>query len=409
MAGRDGARVLIDGTMARGGGGFTYLVNVVPRVTRLAPEDRFLLLVRSEPIAASIPSAPNLTVEILPEVGAAGRLWFTGFGGARIASRWRADLYFSAGEAAPAHAPCPRIASFRNPTVFRPADPECPRGDRLRLLALRTLARRSARSCERILFVSEDSARWIGDAMGVPPERRAVVHHGIDPRPWQAARPIGSMPPRPYILSVSSIYRYKNLSRLIEAYRLLAERSEIEPPDLVIVGAELHADHARRMREARAGLGPLAERVHLLGEVPYAEIPAWYAGAELFVFPSFLETFGHPLLEAMASELPVVAADIPVFHEIAGNAVRYADPFKAEDLAAAMAECLLRPDACATLVARGRERVRLFSWERSATRLLALFSSVLAEQGVDRLRWRPPACAVSPSLYGRHRSGSGWW
>ena len=69
---REGAKILVDGTMARAGGGFTYLVNIVPRITRLAPEDRFLLLVRNERIAASIPSAPNLTVELLTEVGPAG-------------------------------------------------------------------------------------------------------------------------------------------------------------------------------------------------------------------------------------------------------------------------------------------------------------------------------------------------
>ena len=54
--------------------------------------------------------------------------------------------------------------------------------------------------------------------------------------------------------------------------------------------------------------------------MPYAEIPRYYRGAELFVFPSYLETFGHPLLEAMASDLPLVASDIPVFREIAGEA-----------------------------------------------------------------------------------------
>jgi glycosyltransferase involved in cell wall biosynthesis len=390
MAGREGARILIDGTMARGGGGFTYLVNIVPRIARLAPEDRFLLLVRSDRIASSIPSSPNLTVEILPPVGPAGRLWFTASEGARIASRWDADLYFSAGESAPPHTACPRIASFRNPCVFKPLAPESPRGERLRLLMLRALARLSARSCNRIMFVSEDSARWIGDSIGLPAERRAVVHHGIDPRPWREARGSRPMHPWPYILSVGSIYRYKNFARLIEAYGVMAERHpELELPDLVIIGDEQHADHLGRMREARAALGSLAEHVHVLGEVPYAEIPAWYAGAELFVFPSYLETFGHPLLEAMAAEVPVVASDLPVFREIAADAAFYADPFDAASLAGAMRDGLVRPDARETLVKRGRERLRSFGWDRTAVRLLGLFSSVLEEQASARLRWRP--------------------
>jgi glycosyltransferase involved in cell wall biosynthesis len=400
MAGQEGARVLIDGTMARGGGGFTYLVNIVPRLARLASEDRFLLLVRSERIASLIPSSPNLTLEILPSVGPAGRLWFTASEGARIASRWDADLYFSAGESAPPYAPCPRIASFRNPCVFKPLDPDSPRGERLRLRMLRALARLSARSCQRIMFVSEDSAQWIGDAMGLPAERRAVVHHGIDARPWRAARGSAPLHPWPYILSVSSIYRYKNFARLIEAYGVMAERHpELELPDLVIIGDEQHADHVRAMRAARAALGSLAEHVHLLGEVPYAEIPAWYAGAELFVFPSYLETFGHPLLEAMAAEVPLVASDIPVFREIATDAAFYADPLDVGSLAAAMRDGLVRSDARETLVKRGRERLRSFPWDRSAVRLLGLFSSVLAEEANARLRWRPVETTVEvPSM-----------
>jgi glycosyltransferase involved in cell wall biosynthesis len=390
MGGRGGARILIDGTMARSGGGFTYLVNILPRLTRLAPNDRFLLLLRSDAIADSIPSAPNLTVELLPEVGVRGRLWFTAVEGARIAARWGADLYFSAGEGVPVYAPCPKIASFRNPNVFKPVDADAPRSERVRLLTLRALARLSALVSDRVMFVSEDSASWIGDSISLPHAKRAVVHHGIDVAAWRAARARGPVHPWPFILSVSSVYRYKNFVRLIDAYRCLAEKHpEIELPDLVIIGDEVDALHVRQMREAREASGSLKEHIHLLGAVPYADIAAYYAQAKLFVFPSYLETFGHPLLETMAAEVPLVAADIPVFREIAGDAAFYADPFSPEAMAGAMAEGLLLPDARDLLVKRGRERLRQFSWERSAARLLALFSNVLAESGNDCLDWRP--------------------
>lgn len=384
-----GARILIDGTMARAGGGFTYLVNVVPRISRLAPDERFLLLLRSDRIAASIPSQPNLEIQVLPPVGAAGRLWFTAAEGARIASRWDADLYFSVGETAPLLTSCPRIASFRNPNPFRPIDPEYSRGDRLRLRALRMLARLSARSCDRILFVSEDSARWIGESVGLPAARRAVVHHGVDRFAWQNSEAREPMHPRPYILSVSSIYRYKNFVRLIEAYAQLVERHlGLDVPDLVIIGDDQDPAYARKMEAARAATGDLAAHIQIVGEVPYREIPAWYKGAELSVFPSYLETFGHPLLEAMAAEVPLVAADIPVFREIAGDAAFYADPHRPEKLADAMAAVLLDREARETLVKRGRERLREFSWDRTANRLLSLFENVLAERATARLRRR---------------------
>src|SRR5262249_21104404 len=225
-------------------------------------------------------------------------------------------------------------------------------------------------------------------------------HHGIDPARWQAARGGDPVHPWPYILSVGSIYRYKNFVRLIEAYALLAERDpELELPDLVLIGDDQDADTSRRMREARAATGKLAEHIHLRGEVPYADVPAWYAGAELFAFPSVLETFGPPLLEAMAAEVPVVAADTPVFREIAADAALYADPTDVGALATALHSGLVDRAGRETLVKRGRERVRHFGWDRSAERLLALFADVLSARSVRRLPW---SHAQAPSAHVAH-------
>jgi glycosyltransferase involved in cell wall biosynthesis len=367
-------RVLIDGCMARGGGGHTYLVNVMPRLVRSAPRDRFRLLVRSPKVAEALPALPNLEVDQLPPVGFMGRLRFVHGELPRIAAEWRADVFFSAGETAPVWAPCPKIAAFRNPTVFTYDDSV---EQTLRLMTLRVLARVSAWSCDRIMFVSEDSARWIGDRLRLSQERRAIIHHGIDAELWSAPTE-RQVHPWPYILSVSSIYRYKNFVKLIEAYAQLAH-SLNDVPDLVIIGDDQDPEYTAKMQAARDATGDLAEHIHLLGEIPYADVRDWYAGAELFVFPSYLETFGHPLLEAMASRLPVVAADIPVFREIGSDAALYADPHDAASLAGAMRAALVSPELRRLLVKRGLEQVRAFSWDHSAHRLLQLFREVAAQ------------------------------
>jgi glycosyltransferase involved in cell wall biosynthesis len=380
MAEPSGRRILIDGTMAKGGGGFTYLVNIIPHLTAMAPGDRFRLLVRSERLARSIAPSPNLEVDLLPSASWRERLRFTHVEVPRLAKRWGADLYFSAGESAPLRAPCPTIASFRNPNIYTDMDQGWGWKQRVRLRLLREVSRMSARACNRIMFVSEDSARWIGDSLSIPTARRAVVHHGIDLDAWK--RGAAEFSPLPwdssYILSVSSVYRYKNYVRLIEAYTALARRRE-DMPDLIIIGDDQDPDYSARMQQARDAAGELADRIHLLGEVPYGDIKDYYAGADLFVFPSYLETFGHPLLEAMASDVPTVAADIPVFREIAGDAAFYADPYKTESLASAMEEALFTPRARETLRKRGRDCVRAFSWDRTARNLYALFDEVLSE------------------------------
>jgi len=200
------------------------------------------------------------------------------------------------------------------------------------------------------------------------------VHHGVDLALW--SQPVGERPlARPYLLSVSSIYRYKNFVRLIEAWRLAAGRVP-DAPELVIGGDRHDAVHARRMEEARRASGGLARRIHLLGEVPWEEVRRWYTHAALFAFPSYLETFGHPLLEAMASGLPVLAADTAVFREIGGDAVRYGDPFDTEALAEGLCALIADPAEAARLAAAARARAADFGWERTAQRTLAMFDSL---------------------------------
>ena len=370
-------RILIDGSMARGGGGFTYLVNLLPHLCAIGAQHRFRVLLRNESLARSLPPIPNLEVALLPEANWVERLVFTYRALPRLGREWDANLYFSAGETAPLRTGRPTIASFRNPIVYTDLDVGLSWRQRLRICALHQVSRLSSLYCDRILFVSSDSAQWIGDSLGIPMHRRAVVHHGIDADAWM----MGGLSafdecPTPYILSVSSVYWHKNFVRLIEAYAALA-RWRDDLPDLVIIGDVQHPDCWREMQRARAEVGAdLAERIHLLGEVPYAEIRNHYARAELFVFPSYLETFGHPLLEAMASGVPIVAADIAVFREIAGDAALYADPHKTEALAAAMEEALFT-SARRDLIDRGRSRVRQFGWSNTAVSLLALFDELL--------------------------------
>ena len=335
-------RVVLDGSMARGGGGFTYLVNVAHRLAVHLPGHRFRLYLRSERLADSIAAGPEPGGRAAPgdRPGRPAALHLPG-GAAPGRPLGSGPLLQRRGVRA-RRSPCPTIASFRNPNVFAPSTRTGRCGTACACARCALSRSVSAIACDRILFVSEDSARWIGDrgrlaraqARGRPPRRSTV---GVEAPSGAAVHP------RPYILSVSSVYRYKNFVRLIEAYAALAAPAAGRPPG--------PRDHRRRpgsrvlaAMEARARRDGLPRRAHphprrgsLRGGA------AWYAGAELFVFPSYLETFGHPLLEAMASEVPVVAADIPVFREIAGDAAFYADPHRPEALARAMEEALFVP------------------------------------------------------------------
>jgi glycosyltransferase involved in cell wall biosynthesis len=372
---RSSRKILVDASMATAGGGYTYIVNIVAPLARMAPEYHFRVVTRGQKIAQALPRLDNVEVDLRAAAGLRERLRCTHVEMPRLLASWGADLYYSVGELATLRTPCPSIAAFRNAAIFWPEWVEYRWQQQIRLRLLYRLAKLTARSCDRILFVSEDSARWIGDLLGLPEERRAVVHHGIDLEAW---RPKGgeSPHPRPYILSVGTIYPYKSYVLLIEAWLALAARRP-DLPDLVIVGDDQEPSYTRRMVETRAAAGPLAERIHIRGEVPYAEIQRYYEHAELFVFPSYIETFGHPLLESMASGIPLVATDMGSFREIAGDAAHYAEARQAAAFTQAMEEVLYDESLRTALLARGRARVSQFTWQRSAEKLLALFDEVM--------------------------------
>jgi glycosyltransferase involved in cell wall biosynthesis len=107
------------------------------------------------------------------------------------------------------------------------------------------------------------------------------------------------------------------------------------------------------------------------------QLLGYYRGAAAFVFPSLLETFGHPLLEAMIAGTPVIASDIPTFHEIAGDIALYFPPLDAKALAARVDAVRADPAATEERVARARARAAGFSWTRSIDALCAVFEQAL--------------------------------
>ena len=114
--------------------------------------------------------------------------------------------------------------------------------------------------------------------------------------------------------------------------------------------------------------------------VLFALVPL-YNAADVFVFPSFYEGFGIPLIEAMACGTPVVCSDWELFHEVCGKAALFADPYRPDAFAEAIAQVLTDHSLAATLSKRGLERAMMFTWEQTARKTLAVYHQMMEESG----------------------------
>jgi glycosyltransferase involved in cell wall biosynthesis len=224
----------------------------------------------------------------------------------------------------------------------------------------------SARGATHVIADSEATRRDLERFYEVPADKVTVVYPGrderlgpADPAPVRARYNLGG----DYVLHVGTLQPRKNLLRLMEAVRAL--RAQGLALTLVLAGRPgwLAGPILARARE-------LAGLVLLLDYVPDADLPGLYSGAAAFAFPSLYEGFGFPVLEAMACGAPVVCANTSSLPELAGDAALLVDPTDTAALAEALRRAVLDPDLRAGLIARGREQVQRFSWDRAAREAL---------------------------------------
>jgi len=223
------------------------------------------------------------------------------------------------------------------------------------------------RRADRIVTISEFSRREILRRFPILPEKVEVVGLGADhahPAASETRRenePGWAPPGVPYILYLGSIEPRKNIPLLIEAFRRLKRRAPDLPHRLVLAGGT-----ARIFRKERfAGV----EGVQFTGYLPESQLPAFYRGADLFVFPSRYEGFGLPPLEAMAAGVATLVARAGALPETAGNGADLFDPDSPDELAFAMERLLRDSKARAALAERGRKRAAVFRWQEAGRRL----------------------------------------
>lgn len=174
----------------------------------------------------------------------------------------------------------------------------------------------------------------------------------------------------PYLMFASALYRYKNLETLLEAFARL-RRSGSEH-SLVVCG---HGEepYVSQMKAMAGDLG-VGDATHFVGHQETTSLRSLYAKADVFVYPSLYETFGHPPLQAMGQGTPVVAADCSSIPEVVGDAAVLFDPRSADGLVTALRRVLDDAALRADLVEKGHRRSRVYNWDRTAATVLKTYA-----------------------------------
>ena len=387
-------KVLVNAVSAKLGGAATYVRNLARSLETLAePEDRFVFVVPPE--RAGEMAQDGNRIRVLESRAASGsyarRWWWDQVTLRRLVARERPDVLFSSANFAMLACPCPQALLVRIPIYFsreyiNHVLPGKSAAFRAETALRRWLVCRSAGNADCVITPSAAMLEDLQRFAQIPDARSRVIPYGVPRERLAAAAARESAPLAPgrplRVLWVSHYADHKDLATLLRAVALLRERGET-PVELWLTleparEAGQRGQHTRMPKEERKLLDALAGSVRYLGVLRYERIWQAYREADVFVFPSLCESFGHPLVEAMAGGLPVVASDIPVHREICGEAAQYFPARNAEALAERLAAVIREGTLREQMARRGSARVRNFLWEDHVERLLHLLRELAA-------------------------------
>ncbi|HLK20196.1 MAG TPA: glycosyltransferase family 1 protein [Bryobacteraceae bacterium] len=257
-----------------------------------------------------------------------------------------------------------------------------------RSVQLRWTVERTIHSAARVLTPSEFSKRRILESYGLDESKVVVMPNGVSSSFHPISREIAQRWAQsalglsvPFVLTVGDLQPRKNHVNLIRAFEQLVRAYPQLPHHLVIVGKPTW--HAEAIRDVAKKSG-VANRIQFTGFVSDADLVKLYGACDLFVYPSFYEGFGLPILEAMACGRAVACSNTSAMPEVADSAALLFDPKSVDDILLTMRDLLLNPELRARMERLGAQRAPMFSWEKSASKTLDLYYEV-AGKAVERV------------------------
>jgi glycosyltransferase involved in cell wall biosynthesis len=385
-------RLFLNGLAASAGAGLTYLRNFIPEISKRRGVHTTIAL--DPALQREFEGPTNISFVNLPSPrGAIQRFWREQTHLGRIIKENGADVLIAAGNFALRNSPVPQILLSGNSLYTSNdfvVDLRCRRDYRLLAdtyikgaFAKRSLAWADSTVAPTEAFAKELAA-WTGT-------RVRAIHHGFDherffkdpgPLPTRIQAKLDASERAIRLLFVSHYNYYRNFETLFRALPIIQKKLGSSQVKLLLTCKLASKENPGAYRaETAASLVRklnIADSVVELGTVPYELLHHVYRSCHIYVTAAYAESFAHPLVEAMASGLPVVASDLPVHQEVCGDAALYFDRFSSEDLAAHIQRIAQSPDRGQAFSARGLRRSRDFSWQNHVDQLLSLARILVA-------------------------------
>jgi glycosyltransferase involved in cell wall biosynthesis len=353
-------RILINALHARTGGGVTYLRNMLPLLARdsrlkvhvcLHEDQKDVLPTDLEGVSYHFQQYPRGFWRVLIRE----QLDLP-----RLARRLAADSTFSPANYGPFRAKN-HVVMARNAVSVGFVERRPLKLAYWALLYAATFI--SFMGARRAIAVSGYAKRGIERAfLGLFANRLEIIPHGVEPLF------LDSEPPAErgnYLLAVSDIYVQKNFTTLIRA--MASIRDQFPSITLKVAGRPVDDDYYLRLKDLIAQLG-LNGNIEFLGHVGGTELRDLYLQCGVFVFPSTVETFGNPLVEAMACGAPIASSNTAAMPEVLGDAASFFDPHRVDDMAETIADLLADENKRQDLSDRASQRAKTYSWESTMRR-----------------------------------------